>query len=246
MSNSTDNYRNDACKTYLEQTKLLTTLSSAFIIAPVALFEKFQNMNLLVILMEVFFIFSIFTGYVVFGTIAGTQHKGDCNVHNKGTTIFSWIQIVFFFLGITFLLINLSIDSDKSKQEGIKPNIPTNSEVQTIKIKKTIFFDLDKTEIRPESFEKINSSIENLKNNQNHIIEISANTDSIGTELYNLKLSKQRALEIKNYLISNGIKPERIIIKYWGEINPITSNSTYNGRVLNRRVELLLMDKNQQ
>lgn len=103
-----ENHKNEACKTYLEQTKLLVTLASAFIIAPIALFEKFQTMDNLTVLMEISFILSIFAGYVVFGSVSGTQYKGECNVYNIGTRIFSWVQIGLFFIGILLMLINIS------------------------------------------------------------------------------------------------------------------------------------------
>lgn len=244
MSNSNPDHRNDACKTYLEQTKLLVTLTSAFIIAPIAIFEKFQIMNLLVILMEISFILSVFAGYVVFGTIAGSQHTGECDVHNKRTKWSSLIQIVLFFLGIIFLLWNVSNDSSVSKQdEGSNSTISLNKECIFHNLGKTIYFDFDKTEIRPEAFKTINYYIEQLEKNKTLKIKISANTDSIGTDSHNLELSKQRAFVIKNYLISNGINFDRIEIEYLGELNPVTTNATYNGRVLNRRIDILLLNE---
>lgn len=103
-----DTNGNDACKTYLEQTKLLVTLASAFIIAPIALFEKLQTMNSLVIFMELGFVLSVFTGYVVFGTISGTQHKGEYNVYNSNTMLFSRIQIGLFLFGLVFFLLSVT------------------------------------------------------------------------------------------------------------------------------------------
>ncbi|WP_299226565.1 hypothetical protein [uncultured Psychroserpens sp.] len=102
-----DNPKNDACKTYLEQTKLLVTLSSAFIIAPAVFIEKIGFFSTISLFMEVCFVLSVFMGYVVFGTISGTQFKGEYNVYNKGTKIFSWLQISLFMIGLVLLLINL-------------------------------------------------------------------------------------------------------------------------------------------
>ena len=104
-----ENPKNEACKTYLDQTKLLVTLSSAFIIAPAIFIEKIGFFSTISIFMEACFVLSIFMGYIVFGTISGTQFKGEFDVYNKGTRIFSWAQIGFFMIGLVLLLINLSI-----------------------------------------------------------------------------------------------------------------------------------------
>lgn len=122
-----DNPKNDACKTYLEQTKLLVTLASAFIIAPAVFIEKIDIFNWQSICMEVCFILSVFTGYIVFGTISGTQYKGDFNVYNKGTTWFSRIQIGFFILGLILLIINFTSTSSKPTINPKPPETNTNS-----------------------------------------------------------------------------------------------------------------------
>mgnify|MGYP003660255409 CR=1 FL=1 len=103
-----DNPKNDACKTYLEQTKLLVTLSSAFIIAPALFIEKIHFFNTTSILMEICFVLSVFMGYIVFGTISGTQFKGIYDVYNRGTRVFSWLQIGLFMFGLILFLIHLS------------------------------------------------------------------------------------------------------------------------------------------
>lgn len=236
-----DNFKNEACKTYLEQTKLLVTLASAFIIAPIALFEKLQAMNSLIIIMELLFILSVFAGYVVFGSIAGSQHKGECDVYNIGTKIFSWVQIGFFFLGLILLLVNMAKMPKqvefKESCKNVVTDIDSTSHFETAKI----YFDFDRTELRPEAYEIINRVIQQLKRNKKRRVKIIANCDSIGTEKYNLKLSEKRAFIVKNYLISNDIESNRIQIEALGESIPITSNDTYNGRLLNRRTDFYLV-----
>ncbi len=70
-----------------------------------------------------------------------------------------------------------------------------------------------------------------------YIFEIAGHTDSAGSEKLNLKLSKQRADVIKEYLgLEHSIPPERLKAKGYGESMPVASNDTIAGRAKNRRV----------
>jgi OOP family OmpA-OmpF porin len=57
----------------------------------------------------------------------------------------------------------------------------------------------------------------------------------------NLELSRKRVEKVASILIDNGVEEEQIILKYYGEENPISSNSTKEGRQKKRRVELKLI-----
>ncbi|VAW53595.1 Outer membrane protein A precursor [hydrothermal vent metagenome] len=72
-------------------------------------------------------------------------------------------------------------------------------------------------------------------------IEVSAHTDDKGPEKYNLKLSKQRAKEVRSYLIKKGVREDRLVSKGYGESQPIADNKTEEGRAKNRRVELTVI-----
>jgi len=70
-----------------------------------------------------------------------------------------------------------------------------------------------------------------------HSFEIAGHTDNTGPEKLNLKLSKQRANAIKDYLcMKYKILPEKLIAKGYGESIPVASNDTIAGRAKNRRV----------
>jgi len=70
-----------------------------------------------------------------------------------------------------------------------------------------------------------------------HSFEIAGHTDSAGSEKLNLILSKQRANAIKEYLcMKYKILPEKLIARGYGELIPVASNDTVEGRAKNRRV----------
>ncbi len=72
-------------------------------------------------------------------------------------------------------------------------------------------------------------------------IEIQGHTDNVGNEETNLKLSQERAEEVKKYLVLKGISAGRISAKGFGSSRPIADNSDENGRSKNRRTGLKVL-----
>ncbi|MFT3705136.1 MAG: OmpA family protein [Agriterribacter sp.] len=241
-----DNPKNEACKTYLEQTKLLVTLTSAFIVAPAVFYERVNILNGWTIAMEFFFISSILMSYVVFGAIAGTQFINQYNVHRRAVKYGSIIQLALFFLGLICLLISLSsfskatnppvkqTASDSTATPSYKPN-------QVIRLN-NVYFDFGKWNLRIESFNELDKLYQTLTKSQTMKIEIRAHTDSVGSDSYNLSLSDKRAGSVANYLLSRGISVSHVTYKGFGERMPVASNSTEEGRQINRRVEFLVIN----
>jgi outer membrane protein OmpA-like peptidoglycan-associated protein len=80
-----------------------------------------------------------------------------------------------------------------------------------------------------------------MKRKKLAVIEIAGHTDDVGEPAANLILSQKRAESVRNYLISNGIKAERVIAKGYGEEQPIAANDTSEGRQINRRTEVRIV-----
>jgi outer membrane protein OmpA-like peptidoglycan-associated protein len=104
-----------------------------------------------------------------------------------------------------------------------------------------VFFDFDKWNLRPESYLELNRVVSLLKENPAIEIEMSAHTDSRGSDEYNLKLSDNRARSVMDYILSKGIAPNRIISQGYGETKPVVPNDTDENRQLNRRVEFKIL-----
>jgi outer membrane protein OmpA-like peptidoglycan-associated protein len=68
-------------------------------------------------------------------------------------------------------------------------------------------------------------------------IELSAHTDSFGSDDYNFKPSDNRARSCMEYILSKGISPTRVTSQGYGETKPVAPNDTPENRQLNRRVE---------
>jgi len=104
-----------------------------------------------------------------------------------------------------------------------------------------VFFDFDKWDLRPESFVELDRVVALLKENPAIEIELSAHTDSRGTDEYNITLSHNRAKSCREYILSKGIDPARIVSHGYGETMPLVPNDTDDGRQLNRRVEFKIV-----
>ena len=83
-----------------------------------------------------------------------------------------------------------------------------------------IFYDFDKATLRPESQTALDELVKLLNDNPNITIELSAHTDSRGSDPYNERLSQQRAQNVVSYLIQKGIAAERLTPKGYGEAKP--------------------------
>lgn len=73
-------------------------------------------------------------------------------------------------------------------------------------------------------------------------VEIGGHTDAQGSDAFNLKLSERRAQSVHDYLVARGVDPSRLSAKGYGEAQPIDTNETPEGRELNRRVELKVLE----
>ncbi len=104
-----------------------------------------------------------------------------------------------------------------------------------------IYFDFDKTDLKDESIPELERVIEFLRNNPDINIMIEGHTDDVGSDEYNNKLSLERADAVKNYIVSAGIKPDRIKTKGFGKKQPLVEDKSDEARAMNRRVEMRVL-----
>ena len=110
----------------------------------------------------------------------------------------------------------------------------------TIKLN-NIFFDFDKTELKPESFPELNRIATLMKEKGTMQVEIAGHTDPVGTEEYNLGLSDRRAKAVKSYLVKQGVDAANITTVFFGESKPLDTTQTREAYRKNRRVEFKII-----
>ena len=107
---------------------------------------------------------------------------------------------------------------------------------------KSIRFDFDKSTLRPEDKEVLSRIAGILSVLKGYQIYVYGYTDDIGTKAYNLNLSERRAKAVYDYLTQNGLSPDIMTTKGFGEADPLVPGSSPQARAINRRVEIGLVD----
>jgi OOP family OmpA-OmpF porin len=103
-------------------------------------------------------------------------------------------------------------------------------------------FDFDKAEIRPDAAIVLDEVVSILSGRPEVRVRVEGHTDATGPEAYNQGLSERRATSVLEYLVEHGIGAARLRAVGHGETKPIANNDTREGRALNRRVELQVLD----
>lgn len=88
--------------------------------------------------------------------------------------------------------------------------------------------------------DRLNALATVLLENPDTRIVIEGHTDALGADEFNRRLSEDRASEIREYLVGRGIAPHRILACGLGELRPVASNTSADGRVTNRRIEIVV------
>ncbi|MBI4387050.1 MAG: OmpA family protein [Elusimicrobia bacterium] len=106
-----------------------------------------------------------------------------------------------------------------------------------------ILFDFDSWDVNSESGPTLDLIAALLRRNPRIKLLITAHTDSIGSERYNIYLSGKRAKAVKGELVKRGVPPPSIRFRGKGFSQPIADNNTEAGREKNRRVEFKLLSR---
>ena len=106
-----------------------------------------------------------------------------------------------------------------------------------------IFFEFNEAKIRPESKPKLDEAVEILKEYENIRVRITGHTDDVGTPEFNEELSEKRAAAVKQYLVDEGVDPDRIETEGKGATDPLVPNTTDENRAKNRRIEFQVIDQ---
>jgi outer membrane protein OmpA-like peptidoglycan-associated protein len=106
---------------------------------------------------------------------------------------------------------------------------------------RNVLFDFNKSNLKPEAIRQLAPVLQALKEQPSLRATVAGHTDSVGSDAYNMGLSKRRAESVVEYLIKNSpTNRENFVVEWFGKRNPIASNATAEGRAQNRRVEITL------
>lgn len=101
-----------------------------------------------------------------------------------------------------------------------------------------LYFESDTTKLTNESRELVREVVRTIKSRKSSEVYVLGHTDRVGTEVYNMELSKRRAYYIRDLLISNGIKSSALVVSFHGEAMPLVYTEDEVAEPRNRRVEV--------
>lgn len=135
---------------------------------------------------------------------------------------------------------NIEVLEVESMQQDIVLNMEESIEKDGKVALYGILFDVNKAVIKPESEKALQTVIDYLNAHPAVKIFIVGHTDNTGVFANNSKLSKDRAMAVKNYLVTKGkIDPSRLGSEGVASLCPVSTNTTEEGKALNRRVEIV-------
>ena len=105
-----------------------------------------------------------------------------------------------------------------------------------------IFFDANQASLKNASYAELDRVINFLFKNEKIVVEIGGHTNGWCSHEFASELSRDRAEEVMNYIIENGINESRIQSRGYGKTKPIATNDTLQGRKQNQRVELKILE----
>jgi outer membrane protein OmpA-like peptidoglycan-associated protein len=105
-----------------------------------------------------------------------------------------------------------------------------------------MLFDTGRYTIKPRAKNTLARLAAFLNQYQDRTVLVEGHTDSVGSDDNNMALSQRRADAVKNYLVTQGVAPSRMITSGKGESMPVVDNNTSSGRRQNRRVEVIIVD----
>jgi outer membrane protein OmpA-like peptidoglycan-associated protein/tetratricopeptide (TPR) repeat protein len=154
----------------------------------------------------------------------------------------------FFAKRLNYSTKDKTVDPDSFEEETRNEIFELDVVLEPIVIDKAIvleniYYDFDKAEIRDDAALELDKLVQIMRDNPGITIELSAHTDSRGSDSYNRDLSQRRAEAAVAYIVSKGINAERLEAKGYGASQPIAPNTNADGsdnpegRQLNRRTE---------
>lgn len=104
-------------------------------------------------------------------------------------------------------------------------------------------FDVDQHSLRPDAHLNLSQAAQILIKYPGFLVVVAGHTDNSGQESHNQWITEKRAYAVADFLVAEGLDPERIQVIGYGEAKPITTNITAQGRQRNRRIELHIIRK---
>jgi outer membrane protein OmpA-like peptidoglycan-associated protein len=171
----------------------------------------------------------------ILGTLAGAAAGAAVDDHKRGRGALIGAAVG----GIAGGLIGNYLDKQAQEIDAIPDaDVQRRDDSLIVMLPGDVLFDTNSSALAPGAYERLRSLAATLKRYPDTNIVVKGHTDSTGAESYNLKLSEERAENVRKYLVAEGVSPSRVTAIGFGEAYPLVSDTTAAGRQQNRRVEI--------
>lgn len=126
----------------------------------------------------------------------------------------------------------------------LKKEVIVKTKIKSLVLNGDTNFEFGKASLLPNAYPVLDSLANTMKAEPQYRWKIEGHTDAIGSEAYNMELSRKRAQSVVDYLVQRGVDRNNLEVVPYGESKPIASNKTAEGRAMNRRVEIKAIEKN--
>lgn len=185
-------------------------------------------------------------GHINFEKMPRANNVGYISNHENGAYQLHMLQNKKYTLEVTadgYVTIFDIIDIDDIDADGQikKDYLLTRAVEGNVLRMNNLLFELGRAQILESSYDELNSLAQMLHNNFKMKIQLEGHTDFRGNPGRNMKLSQDRVLAVRQYLISQNIKRNRIKLKAFGGSQPLTTDKSENDKMKNRRVEVRIL-----
>lgn len=130
--------------------------------------------------------------------------------------------------------------SDGVDRSGLNGVTPGSQQDLVVNVGDRVFFGYDQFDLTPEARATVERQSQWLKTHQNVTVIVEGHCDERGTREYNLALGEKRAMAVRNYLIANGVAPNRVQTISYGKERPVILGSDNTSWAQNRRGVLVV------
>lgn len=187
-------------------------------------------------------------GYINFEKMPRANNVGHITNGNDGRYKLHMLNQQKYTLEIAaqgYVTVFDVVDIEDIDEDGqIKRDyLMTKAEDGNILRMNNLLFELGQADILESSYDELNSLAQMLHTNPKMKIQLEGHTDYRGNPDRNMKLSEDRVLSVRDYLITQEVRKRRIKYKAFGGTHPITTENTEEARLKNRRVEVRILSK---
>ena len=176
--------------------------------------------------------------YLMIGNFSSNEETKHYKIRSRSVSEPMLAQAAYYYVDYVNVVPKYRMTPTLLASQQNNDFVPEKVSVNTNYVLKNIQFEFNSIKLLAKSFQELNSLADFLLTNPKLTVQVSGHTDDVGSEAYNIKLSRDRAKSVAEYLVLQGISADRINTFGYGKSRPLVGDTSEEARTLNRRVEV--------